>query len=69
MKHLNNFLKFQIIFAFIPPPSIAGGWLCFVFSLGMIGILTAIVGDLAGIFGCLVGLRDSVTGLTAVGAF
>jgi len=28
----------------------------------MIGILTAIVGDLAGIFGCLVGLKDSVTG-------
>jgi hypothetical protein len=28
----------------------------------MIGLLTAIVGDLAGIFGCLVGLRDSVTG-------
>ena len=54
--------NFQIIFAFIPPPGLAGGWLCFFCSLGMIGLLTAIVGDLAGIFGCLVGLRDSVTG-------
>ena len=38
----------------------AGGWLCFFVSLGMIGLLTAIVGDLATIFGCLVGLKDEV---------
>ena len=52
----------QIIFALIPPAGVAGGWPCFFVSLGMIGVLTAIVGDLAGIFGCLVGLKDSVTG-------
>ena len=39
-----------------------GGWPCFFVSLGMIGLLTAIVGDLANIFGCLVGLKKSVTG-------
>ena len=44
----------------------AGGWPCFFVSLGMIGVLTAIVGDLAGIFGCLVGLKDSVTAITFV---
>ena len=44
----------------------AGGWPCFVFSLMMIAILTAVVGDLAGIFGCLVGLKDSVTAITFV---
>ena len=55
---------FQIIFALIPPAGMAGGWPCFFCSMGMIGILTAIVGDLAGIFGCLVGLKDSVTGMT-----
>ena len=43
-----------------------GGWPCFFVSLGMIGLLTAIVGDLAGIFGCLVGLKDSVTAITFV---
>merc|ERR1719189_2599000 len=32
----------------------------------MIGLLTAIMGDLAGIFGCLVGLKDSVTAITFV---
>jgi solute carrier family 8 (sodium/calcium exchanger) len=40
----------------------AGGYPCFIVSISMIGILTAIVGDLAGIFGCLVNLKDSVTG-------
>merc|ERR1719367_1820861 len=32
----------------------------------MIGLLTAIVGDLAGIFGCLVGLKKTVTAITFV---
>ena len=57
-----SFSPFQIIFALIPPAGLAGGWPCFFVSLGMIGVLTAIVGDLASIFGCLVGLKDSVTG-------
>lgn len=56
------FCLLQIIFAMVPPPSILGGWLCFIVSLGAIGLLTAIIGDLASIFGCLVGLKDSVTG-------
>ncbi len=59
-----HFLTFgwKIIFALIPPPGYLGGWLCFFCSLGIIGLLTAIVGDLATIFGCLVGLKDTVTG-------
>merc|ERR1712061_913661 len=57
---------FKIFFAFIPPAGMGGGWPCFFVSLGMIGLLTAIVGDLAGIFGCLVGLKDSVTAITFV---
>jgi solute carrier family 8 (sodium/calcium exchanger) len=46
----------------VPPAGIWGGWLSFFVSLGVIGLLTAIVGDLAGIFGCLIGLDDAVTG-------
>lgn len=38
----------------------------FFVSLALIGVLTAIVGDLAAIFGCLVGLEDSVTAITFV---
>eukprot|EP00094_Tigriopus_californicus_P004455 TCALIF_04293-PA protein Name:"Similar to Slc8a2 Sodium/calcium exchanger 2 (Rattus norvegicus)" AED:0.14 eAED:0.15 QI:0/0.83/0.84/0.92/0.83/0.92/13/236/826 len=57
---------FKILFALIPPAGMGGGWPCFVVSLGMIGLLTCIVGDLASIFGCLVGLEDSVTAITLV---
>ncbi|KAI9557826.1 hypothetical protein GHT06_014575 [Daphnia sinensis] len=66
--YVMHFLTFgwKIIFAFVPPAGIWGGWLSFVVSLGVIGILTAIVGDLAGIFGCLVGLDDAVTAITFV---
>jgi len=66
--YIMHFLTFgfKIIFALIPPAGMGGGWPCFFVSLGMIGALTAIVGDLAGIFGCLVGLKDSVTAITFV---
>ncbi|KAL3876482.1 hypothetical protein ACJMK2_034325 [Sinanodonta woodiana] len=60
------FFKFQVLFACIPPPSIGGGWLTFFFSLFVIGIMTAIVGDLASLFGCLVGLSDTITAITFV---
>jgi len=52
----------KVLFAFIPPPHIGGGWPCFVLSLVAIGFLTAIIGDLASVFGCLVGLNDNITG-------
>ncbi len=43
-----------------------GGWACFTVSILAIGILTAVIGDLASSFGCTVGLRDSVTAITFV---
>ena len=52
----------KVIFSFIPPAGLYGGWLCFASSLAMIGILTGFIGDLASIFGCLVGLEDTITG-------
>ena len=52
---------FQLLFSIIPPAGMGGGWPCFFVSLAMIGLLVIVVGDLAGIFGCLVGLRDEVT--------
>uniref|UniRef100_A0A0K0DPM8 Na_Ca_ex domain-containing protein n=1 Tax=Angiostrongylus cantonensis TaxID=6313 RepID=A0A0K0DPM8_ANGCA len=56
----------KFIFCFVPPPTILGGWLCFIVGLALIGLLTAIVGDLASIFGCMVGLKDAVTAITLV---
>ena len=54
---LVGWLSVQLLFAFVPPPCILNGWLSFCVSLALIGLLTAIVGDLAAIFGCLVGLK------------
>uniref|UniRef100_A0A6A7FQT2 Sodium/calcium exchanger 2-like isoform X3 n=3 Tax=Hirondellea gigas TaxID=1518452 RepID=A0A6A7FQT2_9CRUS len=56
----------KVLFSLVPPPGLLGGWLCFFVSLGVIGFLTAIIGDLAAIFGCLVYLKDSVTAITFV---
>jgi len=56
----------KLFFAFIPPTDYCGGWLCFCASLGMIGIVTAIIGDVASLFGCCVGIPDQVTAFTLV---
>lgn len=68
IDYVMHFFSFpwKVAFAFVPPPHIFGGWLCFFCSLCVIGVLTAIVGDAAAIFGCLVGLKDSVTAITFV---
>ncbi len=50
----------------VPPTAIAGGWLTFFISLIFIGILTAIILDVAAIFGCLVGLKDIITAIIFV---
>lgn len=62
MKNTTNKIVFlfQLIFAVIPPPGLLGGWPCFVVSLIMIGLIVIVVGDLAEIFGCLVGLKPEV---------
>jgi len=57
---------FKLIFSIIPPPGLMGGWPCFFASLTFIGLIVIIVGDLAAIFGCLVGLKDEVTAITFV---
>jgi len=56
----------KVLFAFVPPTSIAGGWLTFFVSLAFIALLTAVVGDVAAIFGCLVGLKDSIVAISFV---
>ncbi|VDK56119.1 unnamed protein product, partial [Cylicostephanus goldi] len=56
----------KFIFCFVPPPSMLGGWLCFFVALALIGLLTAIVGDFASIFGCMVGMKDAITAITLV---
>uniref|UniRef100_A0A1I8A4Z6 Sodium/calcium exchanger 1 n=1 Tax=Steinernema glaseri TaxID=37863 RepID=A0A1I8A4Z6_9BILA len=59
-------VPWKLMFATIPPTDYWGGWACFVVSIVMIGVLTALIGDLASQFGCWVGLKDAVTAITFV---
>lgn len=64
MHYLSLFWK--LLFALVPPTDIWNGWACFYVSLGFIGILTAVTGDVASHFGCTIGLADSVTAISFV---
>ncbi|XP_078128125.1 sodium/calcium exchanger 1a isoform X1 [Sander vitreus] len=64
MHFLTVFWK--LLFAFVPPTDYLNGWACFFVSISVIGMLTAVIGDLASHFGCTVGLKDSVTAVVFV---
>ncbi|XP_041043716.1 sodium/calcium exchanger 1-like isoform X3 [Carcharodon carcharias] len=64
MHFLTVFWK--VLFAIVPPTEYWNGWACFVVSIFVIGILTAVIGDLASHFGCTIGLKDSVTAVVFV---
>jgi len=59
-------LPWKLVFALVPPTDYCGGWLAFFCSLGMIGLVTALVGDLAALFGCMCGWPDEITAITIV---
>ncbi|CAJ1064803.1 sodium/calcium exchanger 2b isoform X1 [Xyrichtys novacula] len=64
MHFLTVFWK--VLFACVPPTEYWNGWACFLVSISVIGLLTAVIGDLASHFGCTVGLRDTVTAVVFV---
>uniref|UniRef100_A0A672JJ61 Calx-beta domain-containing protein n=1 Tax=Salarias fasciatus TaxID=181472 RepID=A0A672JJ61_SALFA len=64
MHFLTVFWK--VLFACVPPTDYLNGWACFVISIVIIGLLTAVIGDLASHFGCTIGLKDSVTAVVFV---
>lgn len=59
-------LPWKAAFAFTPPPRMAGGWLCFFITLVFIGLLTALIGDLATHMGCCMGIAPGITAITFV---
>ncbi|CAI4223354.1 unnamed protein product [Auanema sp. JU1783] len=59
-------LPWKLFFAFIPPTDYYNGWFCFCVAIFMIGLLTAVIGDLASHFGCTVGMKDTVTAISLV---
>ncbi|XP_069671599.1 sodium/calcium exchanger Calx isoform X2 [Periplaneta americana] len=59
-------LFWKLLFAFVPPTDLYKGWVCLITSIIWIGLLTAIIGDVASHFGCTVGMKDSVTAVCFV---
>lgn len=45
---------------------IYGGYVCFVVSIFAIGVVTAVIGDVASHFGCTLGIKDTVTAIVFV---
>ncbi|KAH8265604.1 hypothetical protein KR038_011605 [Drosophila bunnanda] len=59
-------LFWKVLFAFVPPTDICGGYVTFVVSIVVIGVITAIIGDAASYFGCTLNIKDSVTAILFV---
>lgn len=59
-------IGWKVFFACIPPRRLCGGWFAFSVALAFIGIVTAIVGEFANLFGCILGVRQAVTAITFV---
>jgi len=56
----------KILFAFTPPTDYAQGYLTFLASLAIIGLLTAIVGDVAELLGCVLAMPPEIAAITLV---
>eukprot|EP00931_Biecheleriopsis_adriatica_P115296 TRINITY_DN91105_c0_g1_i1.p1 TRINITY_DN91105_c0_g1~~TRINITY_DN91105_c0_g1_i1.p1 ORF type:complete len:824 (+),score=154.97 TRINITY_DN91105_c0_g1_i1:26-2497(+) len=56
----------KLLFACVPPTEYAGGWVCFFCALIMIGFVTVIIGDMAELLGCVVGISPATTAITLV---
>lgn len=59
-------IGWKLIFSIIPPPHWCHGWACFGGALAMIGMVTFVIGEFAGLFGCVLGIAPSITAITFV---
>lgn len=59
-------IGWKVFFSLVPPASYHGGYPAFVIALAMIGIVTAVVGEIATVLGCSINLKESVTAITFV---
>jgi len=59
-------LPWKLFFVLIPPVTYFHGWACFWFSLFFIAGCTAVIGDLAELFGCVMGVPDTITAIVFV---
>jgi len=59
-------ITWKILAATVPPTHYWGGWPTFWYSMALVGIVTGIIGDIATVFGCIVGLDNEITGIFLV---
>lgn len=59
-------IGWKFIFAACPPPHMCGGWACFIVAISFIGVITYIVGEVAAMMGCVMGIKPEVTAITFV---
>jgi len=59
-------VPWKLLFAFVPPVDYCGGWACFCGALAMIGVVTAIVGDMANLVGCCLDILPETAAITFV---
>lgn len=59
-------IGWKCVFAFVPPKHMGGGIPAFVIALVFIGLITAIVAEVATILGCVINLKGAVTAITLV---
>ena len=65
LSHLAS-IGWKLLFALIPPVEWGGGLPAFLIALAFIGVITAIVAEVAGVLGCALGLKEAVTAITLV---
>lgn len=68
MEGLSHFVAigWKVLFSLVPPAHYWGGYPSFVIALAFIGLVTAIVGEVATVLGCCINLKESVTAITLV---
>ncbi|KAL5259263.1 hypothetical protein ACHWQZ_G009648 [Mnemiopsis leidyi] len=59
-------LFWKVLFSLVPPRFFGSGYPAFVVSLFFIGLLTAIVEQVASLLGCVWGIKQTVSGITLV---
>lgn len=57
---------FNVTNCLIPPTTILGAVPSFFMALAMVGFITTLIGDMASLFGCSIGLSDEITAITFV---
>ena len=59
-------IGWKVLFACVPPARYLKGWPAFIISLAFIGAATALVGEFAGLLGCVMTLKQSLTAISII---